>query len=115
MTREFAAQRQAAENLRTDLQRQNVDTRPLDGAISTLRQLEEGKVTGGPKGVDKLQAQVINGLKDFEYSLWRKFNANDTRPALGVQGQIPAEYQQMVEEYYRSLARQPAGKGGGNQ
>lgn len=108
-SREFGAQREAAEALRNQVREQGVDTRQLDQAINQLRSLESGTYLGGPQGINQLQSQVIAGIREVEYALWRRFNANDTRPALGVRGQVPAEYQQLVEEYYRQLARPTSG------
>jgi hypothetical protein len=48
---------------------------------------------------------VIEGLKTFEFSLYRKLGLGDEKsPALGARAQVPAEYRAAVEEYYRSLA-----------
>jgi hypothetical protein len=107
-SREFQRRRQAAEELRDDLREQGVETRELDGLISELRRLE--RPTNDPGGLDELQAALIERMKTFEFSLWRRFNAGaGGGPALGSSGQVPPEYRAMVEEYYRSLARRPGG------
>jgi hypothetical protein len=80
-----------------------VDVAPLDRAIGELHRLE-GETN--PGRADQLQASIIAGLKDFEFNVWRKFNADaGNTPALGSMAQVPPEYRAMVEEYYRSLAR----------
>jgi len=104
--REFRMRREAAESLRRDLARQGVDVRELDQAIGDLRRLESGRPFGDPKGIEELQAAVIEGLKTWEFKLWRALGqSGDNRPALGAPAQAPAEYRALVEEYYRSLAR----------
>jgi len=54
---------------------------------------------------------VIEGLKTFEFTLYRKLGLGDSKaPTLGANAPVPAEYRAAVEEYYRSLAgakRQP--------
>ncbi len=98
--------RQAAEELRRELAGQGLDVRELDRAISDLRQLESGRVLNGdPKGLAELQANVIEGLKTFEFALFRSYGLGaDNRPALGARAPVPPEYRALVEEYYRSLA-----------
>jgi hypothetical protein len=72
--------------------------------IETLRQLERGRI-GDPRGLAQLQGSVIEGLKEFEFALYRRLGlAGGTGPALGARSPVPEEYRAAVEEYYRSLA-----------
>ena len=50
---------------------------------------------------------IVAGLKDFEFTVWRKFNGTDPGniPALGASAQVPPVYRAMVGPYYRALAR----------
>lgn len=58
--------------------------------------------------VERLQSEVIEGLKAFEFALRRQLGAGDeSRPVLGGNSDVPAEFKALVEEYYRSLARKP--------
>jgi hypothetical protein len=106
-SREFRLRREAAESLRRELSQQSgVDLRELDRAIADLRQLESGRRFGDPKGLEELQAAVIEGLKTWEFRLFRALGqTGENRPALGAPSQAPAEYRALVEEYYRSLGR----------
>ena len=102
---EFRLRRENAEALRREMAGQGVDTRELDQAIENLRQLEQGRGFGDPKGLEQLQSSVIEGLKTFEFGLARKLGlGTEGRPALGARASVPPEYRAMVEEYYRSLA-----------
>jgi len=102
---EFRLRRQNAEALRRELSQQGVDVRDLDRAIEELRQLESGRLMGDPKGLAELQSSVIEGLKTFEFALFRTYGlGSDNRPAVGARAAVPAEYRALVEEYYRSLA-----------
>ena len=105
-SREYTQRRQEAERLRNDLQRAGIDTRELDRAIDDMRGLERsGALTGDPKGLAELQSQVIEGLKTFEFGLYRKLGlVDDGRAASGARPPVPAEYRALVEEYYKSLA-----------
>lgn len=105
-SREFGLRRQAAESLRRELAREGIDTRELDRAISGLRRLESGTALNDPLGREELQAAIIEGLKTWEFRLWRTLgNGGDKGPAVGAPSQAPAEYRALVEEYYRALAR----------
>lgn len=79
----------------------------LDRAIADLRSLEERIARERPQGVASLQAAIIEGLKTFEFTLWRRLNNGVGSPAIGARGQVPPEYRALVEEYYRALARKP--------
>jgi len=105
--REVTMQRQEAEALRGDVAAQGGDVSELDRAITSLRELEAQIARDKPQGVAALQSAVIEGLKTFEFTLWRRANGGEGRPAVGPRGQVPAEYRALVEEYYRSLARRP--------
>ena len=105
-SREYSLRRQEAERLRGELVRQGLDTRELDRAIETFRQLEGTQtLSGDPKGLEELQAQLIEGLKSFEFDLYRKLGLVDnSKAASGARPPPPAEYRSLVEEYYKALA-----------
>jgi len=105
-SREFGLRRQAAEALRRDLAGQETERTELDRIIGDLRRLESGKPFNDPQALEDLQRAVIEGLKTWEFKLWRSLGQNgDNRPALGAPSQVPSEYRALVEEYYRSLGK----------
>ncbi|MDQ2664720.1 MAG: hypothetical protein M3Z05_01815 [Gemmatimonadota bacterium] len=108
---ELAMRRGSAEQLRKELAKQGIATGELDRAIDEMQRLQNSLASGDPKGIDDLQKSVIDGLKTFEFTLYRKLGLGDSKgPALGSNAPVPAEYRAAVEEYYRSLAgarRQP--------
>jgi hypothetical protein len=98
--------REAAESLRRELGGQNMDVADLDRAIADLRRLESGRPFNDPQGLEQLQQAVIEGLKSWEFRLWRTLAQNgQNTPAMGAPAAAPPEYRALVEEYYRSLAR----------
>lgn len=104
--REMALRQRTADSLRSDLRRQGVNTQELDNAIANMRKLEEGGVKDDPKTRDALQAAVIEGLKQFEFSLFRQFGVGSAKqPATGMQADVPAEYRALVAEYYRQISK----------
>lgn len=97
--------RQDAENLRRDLVQQGLDVKDLDKLIKDLKEMEDARKFSDVKGLEQLQTQVVEGLKNFEFGLYRKLGLGDEKgPALGARSPVPAEYKAQVEEYYRSLA-----------
>jgi hypothetical protein len=104
--RELRARRQAAESLRADLRALGQDVRDLDRLVQQLRAFENSEALGTVKGLDRLHEDVIEGLKSYEFALWRKFgDSGEQRPALGASARVPPQYRELVEEYYRALAR----------
>jgi hypothetical protein len=102
--REVGVRREAAEALRDGLRRDGVQTGELDKAIEQMKRLE-GAVTGDPKGLDQLQSEVIEGLKQFEFSLFKQVGASSAKqPATGMRAQTPAEYNALVDEYFKSIS-----------
>jgi len=76
--------------------------------ISRLRALESEKAFQNPGDLAKLRSSVIDGFKEFEFSLRREFgDADGDRPTLGGSDEVPAGYRELVNEYFRSLARRP--------
>ena len=103
--REMRMRRENAQQLRDELAKQGMDVKELDQAINSMKQLETSQAIGDPNAAVRLQSSVIDGLKDFEFSLYRKLGLGDQKgPALGARAPVPAEYRAQVEEYYRSLA-----------
>jgi hypothetical protein len=104
-SREVRLRRQTAEEVRREAAAQGVNTQELDRAIQAMRELENTGAFGDPKGLAQLQSAMLERLKDFEFALYRTVAGSaDGRPAVGARATAPAEYRQMVEEYYRSLA-----------
>ncbi len=102
--REFAERRGEAEALRQELARQGVDVSALAEVIAGMRALDDARVYGDLAEIERLQATVIRGLKEFEYALRRELDADEERLFLSGSDQVPEGYREMVEKYYRSLA-----------
>ena len=54
----------------------------------------------------RLQAAVSDGMRRFEFGLRRQIDGESRDVLLSGSEEVPAEFKGMVEEYYRSLARQ---------
>ena len=94
-----------AEALRNELQRQGVPVEDLNGVINRLRQLQNDPLKNRDQ-IDRMQQQVIQGLKDFEFGLRMKLAGEADKEKLYLTGsdQVPPAYRKIVEDYYRSLS-----------
>jgi hypothetical protein len=103
--RELRERRLDAERLRRELEQEGVDVSELDRILKRMRGLEGRGLGSDRQAVELLESQVIEGLKEFEFALRRQLTGNeDRRPRSGRQGEVPAEYRELVDRYYESLS-----------
>lgn len=95
-----------AQELRRMLREQSIDARELDEILRRLRALEDERVYKNVQEIARLQTFVSEGLKRFEYGLRRRAGADTDRVLLSGSSEVPAEFRNQVEEYYRSLSKQ---------
>jgi hypothetical protein len=95
-----------AQALRQELARQGRDVSELDERHPRLRSLEAGEPWNNAENVQRLQASLVDGIKQFEFGL-RRDMLGTTRDRLFLSGtdEVPEGFREMVEEYYRRLAR----------
>lgn len=100
-----------AEDLRRDLRAENYgEVGDLDEVMRAMRRLDDPGVFDDPDEVARLQSQVVEGLKRFEFSLRRALEAaGGDRLFLSGSDEVPEGFRELVEEYYRSLSRDPEG------
>lgn len=106
--RELRSQREAAEALRRELQGQGRNVEELNDLIDQLRSIEGARAFNDPEELSRLRGAVVQGFKEFEFSLRRQVvGAEDDRPALGGNANVPAGYRDMVNEYFKALSKKP--------
>ena len=106
--RVLRSQREAAEELRSQLRAQGRDVTELNQLIDRLRQIETTRAFNDPDELSRLRSAVVQGFKEFEFTLRREVaGAEADRPALGGNENVPAGYRDMVNEYFKSLSRKP--------
>jgi hypothetical protein len=104
--REMEQRLRDAQALRADLAKQGVDVSALDRAMEALARAASQDKLEDAKSGGELRAQVIDGLKAYEFALRRSLEGKDQPQVLsGRTGDVPAEFRAYVEEYYRSIAR----------
>jgi hypothetical protein len=95
-----------AQALRDDLRALGLSNAALDDGIATLRRLLQDGVVGDPLEMASLQEQALDALMRAEFDLWQRIGGGESgRPAVGDPSRVPPRYRQMVEEYYRAIAR----------
>jgi hypothetical protein len=103
--REFRERLGELEELRQGLAQEGIDVDPLSDAMERLRQLDSRGIFDDPAEIARLQGDVIDGLKEFEYVLRRAFQSEDAdRLLLSGSDEVPEGFRELVEEYYRSLS-----------
>ena len=109
--REIRERVQEAQELQQILEEENIETldsRQLDEVVSELRQLERERVYSDLAEVERLQEQIIEGLKQLEFGLRRELEGED-RDRVFVSGsdEVPTGFRKLVDEYYKALSRDP--------
>jgi len=103
---ELRQRRGELQELRRELQQEGVDVTQLNELLRTLEVLESLDPIGDPRGMEQLAEAVIPGLKEFEYMLRRQIGGADMEQLfLSGSDEVPPEYRELVEEYYRLLSR----------
>jgi hypothetical protein len=104
--REARERRTEAEALRRELQALGVDAGDLDALINNMRALDSARVYTDVDEAARLQTQVAEGFRRFEFDLRRKLGAAGAdQMLLGGSDDTPAAYRKLVEDYYRALAK----------
>jgi outer membrane murein-binding lipoprotein Lpp len=99
-----------AEQLRRMLQGAKIDPRELDDILRNLRALDDDRVYKDVEELARLQSQVNEGLKRFEYGLRRRLEGNANQVLLSGSDEVPEQFRKLVEQYYRSLSKPEGAK-----
>ncbi len=103
--RELRERRFGADSLLAEVERLGFDGRDLREIVAELRRLESGELFSDPSGLERLERDVLDRIKAFEFALRRQIAGDESRPVIGPSGEVPPKFRELVEEYYRSLAR----------
>ena len=84
---------------------QGINVESLDEVLRRVQELERQRTYRDPDEIRRLQLAVIEGLKEFEYSLRRDLQGEgEDRLLLSWSDDVPAGFRELVEEYYRELS-----------
>lgn len=90
------------------MQNADQDTDDLESILNRLEQLERTPIYDDPEEVARLQSEVLQDMKQFEFGLRRELGADDQdRLFLTGNDEVPAGFRKYVEDYFRALSRKP--------
>ncbi len=93
--------------MRGELRRERMDTSDLDQVLRQMGDLNLLGLNRDPLALESLRRDIVEGLRQFEYRLWRHLRGADTeRVYQGNSDQVPAGYRELVDEYFRKLANE---------
>ena len=102
---EFRERATELEALRQRMRREGIDVSTLSDVLERLRRLDSRSVFDDPAEIARLQQAAIEGLKEFEYALRRRFaDPESDRLLLSGSDEVPQGFKELVEEYYRALS-----------
>jgi hypothetical protein len=104
--RELTRRRGELGALSRQLAEEGVDVEQLERILGDLRGLEGPGRLADPRNVERLREDVIAGLREFEFALRRELAGGDVERFFSTGAEeVPPEYRELVEEYYRALSR----------
>src|SRR5690606_18080340 len=96
---------QDAEQLRRQLVEDGLPTGDIDRAIQELRARARDDGFTDPTRPPRLQQAVLDRLKQFEFNLYQMLRGDEIRRLfLSGNGEVPPEYRDLVERYYREMS-----------
>ena len=101
-----------AEQLSRQLRQQRIDPKELDEILRNLRRLDDERVYQDVEELARLQSQVSEGMKRFEYGLRRKIEGAGNQVLLSGSDEVPEQFRKLVEQYYKSLSKGPSTSAG---
>jgi uncharacterized protein DUF4175 len=103
--REFNERAREAAELQRSLREEGADGTQLDEVVRALRALDRDRTYDDPQEVARLQAQILEGLKQLEFGLRREMDGDQDRAILSGSDDVPEGFRRLVEEYYKALSR----------
>jgi hypothetical protein len=104
--RELSRRRGELSELSRQLAEEGIDVEQLERILGDLRGLEGPGRLADPRGLERLRQEVIAGLREFEFALRRELAGGDVERYFSTGAEeVPPEYRELVEEYYRALSR----------
>ncbi|MEJ2539417.1 MAG: hypothetical protein P8188_05525 [Gemmatimonadota bacterium] len=108
--REFQERARDAAELREQLREGGQDVSELDAALRAIRDLQDRETYDDLPQVAILQQTIRESLGRLEFSLRRQVQGEEAPAALSGSEAVPERFRDLVEEYYRRLAREGGGR-----
>ena len=112
LQREFGQRGNQVRALREQLREVGRPAQELRAVLDAMEQFQREGIYADPSQVAQLQQEILDQLKRLEFGLRREVEGSAERSTtLSGPDEVPDGYRELVEEYYRALAR---GRPGGN-
>jgi hypothetical protein len=108
--RELSERVMDAQALRQALQQAGVPAKDLEEVVRQLRQLDNDSAFRDPLGLQEITTAALETLKKFEFDLRKKLDKSSNALFLNGNEEIPANFRNLIEEYYKALAKKGGGK-----
>lgn len=69
-----------------------------------MREIDASRIFNDPEEVARLKAQIIEGFRQLELDLYRNLKQDEEQLRLSNEEEVPPQFRDRVEEYYRALA-----------
>jgi hypothetical protein len=103
---EFGERTDQVRELRDQLVEAGRPVEDLEDVLEAMRQFEDDEIYTDPAALAELNEDMLNRLKRLEFGLRREVEGESERRAtLSGSDEVPDGYRNLVEEYYRALAR----------
>ncbi|MBT8487809.1 MAG: hypothetical protein HKO77_07295, partial [Gemmatimonadetes bacterium] len=110
---EFGQREAQARDLAEVLAEAGRSTDEVDDVIEAFDRLQDEEVYADPEALAAIHEDMIDRLKRLEFSLRRDVEGEvELRGSLTGADEVPEGYRELVEEYYRALARGGSPPGG---
>ena len=78
----------------------------LGEIIQAMQALNDPRVYQNAEEIARLQSFVLEELKRFEYRLRREVDSDSDELFLAGSDEVPAEFRELIDEYFKTLAEQ---------
>ena len=103
---EFGERTDQVRELRDQLVEAGRSVEGLQDVLEAMRQFADDEIYTDPTALGELNEAILNRLKRLEFGLRREVEGESERRAtLSGSDEVPDGYRNLVEEYYRALAR----------
>ena len=100
---------QEAIELQRILEEEDLNQQQLGEVIGALRELDHENVYLNLAELNRLQSQIVEGLRQLEFGLRRELEGEgQDRVFVSGSDEVPTGFRRLVEEYYRALSRTPS-------
>lgn len=112
--RQFERDGERVRRLWDQLRMEGRQSDELAGVLDAMARLERERIYDDPGLVAQLHGEILDALRRLEFGLRREVEGDDRHgAALTSLDEVPEGFRELVEEYYRALARS-GGSGGGS-